>query len=230
MRKLLLLLIFFTLVGCDEDSNSSNALSNSTETQVNNNTSMINMIKADIEDIKDMLNVVIPSPVPDINCCSEINDIQEQINSKTELDIVDNNGTVVGELIGPLSGMGGFATVLELNNKKYIVFVRKSGIQGAFTGVVFANNDCTGQAYLDKGASDLVMVIPTSVAPADATMDPNNETLYEADLNNQVNATFNSSWNLFDKNCDGVSATIDLYVANPVFDLSTLFEPPYSIQ
>jgi len=239
MRKLLLLLIFFTLVRCDEDGNSSNALSNSTETQVNNNTSMINMIKNDIEDIKTMLEMIktqiqsledqnvptvlvpVPVPVPVPACCDD---------SQPKLDIVDTNGTVLGEAIGPYSGNTSFSTVLELNNNKYVVIVSSFGIQGAFGGVAFANDDCTGQAYLDKGASDLVMVIPTSVAPADATMDPNNETLYEADLNNQVNTTFNSIWSISNKNCDVVSNTTDLYMANPVFDLSTLFEPPYSIQ
>jgi len=167
MRKLLLLLIFFTLVGCDEDGNSSNALSNSTETQVNNNTSMINMIKADIAESKVMIEMLkeqmqeineeldninnvtipqnpipIPRPVP--VCCDE---------SQLKVDIVDTNGTVLGEVIGPYSGNSSFSTVLELNNNKYVVIVSSFGIQGAFGGVLFANNDCTGQAYLDKGAS-----------------------------------------------------------------------------
>jgi len=70
-----------------------------------------------------------------------------------------------------------------------------------------------------KEQVDLVMVIPTSVAPADATMDPNNETLYEADLNNQVNTTFNSMWNIKDKNSDEVSA-----IKKELIDLSLKVE------
>jgi len=226
MRKLLLLLIFFTLVGCDEDSNSSNALSNSTETQVNNNTSMINMIKAYIKDIKDMLNTVKnqilniedeiennvpPVPVPDMN--------------STMPKIIDKNSNVVGEYLGPSIGRNEYLTILEINNIKHVLLVRTEGLTG--NAVFFANNDCTGQAYVSAGSNEMVM--PVGVAPLNANMDPDNETLYEVDVNNIVNATFDSVWNFSDHICEVTTDTRDLFTANAIFDLSVLFLPPYTL-
>jgi len=74
------------------------------------------------------------------------------------------------------------------------------------------------------------MAIPSSVAPADASIDPTNKTLYEADLDNLVNETYNSIWNSLDKVCDMFTDTRDFYEANPIFNLSSLFEPPYIFQ
>jgi len=161
--------------------------------------------------------VLVPVPV----CCDD---------SQIKVNIVDTNGEVLGEMLGGI-GTGATITAIELNGKKYILKVSKHAIMGAFTPTFFSNNNCTGQAYFDKTSVEITMAIPSSVAPADASIDPTNETLYEADLDSLVNETFNSFWNSgLDQICEMVSDTRDLYEANPVFDLSSLFEPPYTFQ
>lgn len=260
MKYILIILCLVFFIACDDDD--STGVSEETESQVSQNTTMIDMIKNDIASLFDMVetlqndidvlnneeNMAEEESPENQNCCedlqnqlnnieTDITDLQMQIDnfiisSSLNVNVVDSNDNILGPIIGGTLSQP--RILLQLEDMEFFVEVRKIGVIGTFSSVVFANNDCTGQAYIVKDSiDDSVMPLRVaSVAPLDATIDPTNETLYEADLMNDVNTTVNSSWSVSDKTCNviGGGFTSDFYVADPVFNLSSLFTPPYSIQ
>ena len=174
----------------------------------------IQSLEDQIEDIDNNPPVLVPVPVP----------VPVPVMNSTRPKIIDKNGVVVGEYIGP-QDKSVYLTILEINNIKYVLEVRNEYLRG--TEVFFANNDCTGQAYVREDSN--FMVMPVGVAPLNANVDPDNETFYEVDINNLVNKTFNSFWNPNDHICDVSTDTRDFFTATPVFDLSTLYLPPYTL-
>jgi len=73
------------------------------------------------------------------------------------------------------------------------------------------------------------MTRPTTVAPEDAQNDPLNETLFEADTTALVNIDADSLWAISNKVCDDISTqNRDVFPADPIFNLSSKFTPPYT--
>ncbi len=153
---------------------------------------------------------------------------RNSFHSLNKLNIFDSNGKNVGTVISIFNISAHVA--FNINGISYVVLVRNDRFQGIIQTSFYTSSNCTGQTYIDKGDADMIMANPSVIAPIDVLSDSDNETLFEADTANQQNITYNSFWSSSSKSCTTDSANIDAFPANPIFNLSDKFQPPYSLE
>ena len=160
--------------------------------------------------------------------------------------VVDSNGTEIGILIGDHHYASDIQTVigLRIGDREYIVHVRPTNLHGAEIAL-FESNDCSGQGYVradeHMGLSSRSMLgtVPI-IASKDPVNDPTNETLWEADTSSSSMKELQSWWTTASRGESGVvepprcvgprDQEREVFPLVEVFDLSSLFTPPYSLR
>ena len=153
--------------------------------------------------------------------------------------VVDSNGKEIGTLIGDHHWASNVQSViaLKIGDREYIVFVRPISLHGAELAL-FESNDCSGQGYVDVvehtalSSRSLMGTVPT-IASKDPVNDPTNETLWEADTFSSSMKDIESTWDTdaMPPVCaGGIGQVQEVFPLEEVFDLSSLFTPPYSLR